>query len=122
MKKVSKAEMVASRFIDASNSISNILHASSTVGLNIGGTIRLDHCAAEGHTRSNNDIGQRHASLVTRCKWKNEKFDKPIEVFHLLPEESQSTDVLTSKYNANINKRRFDDALENQFVKRRRKE
>ena len=32
------------------------------------------------------------------------------------------TAVLTSKENANVNKRIFDDALENHFVKRRRKE
>ena len=39
----------------------------------------------------------------------------------MLPEELQKTVVLTSKLHANVNKRRFDDALENQFVKRRRK-
>ena len=98
------------------------MHASSTVGLKVGGTIHLDHCAAEGQTRSNNDFGRRHASLVTGSKLNNEKVHKPIGVFHLIPYELQRTDVITSKENANINKRRFDDASENQFVKRRRKE
>ena len=40
----------------------------------------------------------------------------------MLTGELQRTDVLTSKENANANKRIFDYALENQFVKRRRKE
>ena len=51
-----------------------------------------------------------------------EQVDNPIGVFHLLSEELQRTAVLTSKENKNVNKTRFDNALENQFVKRRRKE
>ena len=73
--------------IDARNSIYNSLYASSTMGIKVGGTIYLDHCAAEGKNRSNNDFGRRHTSLVTRCKWKNEQVDKPIGVFNFLPEE-----------------------------------
>ena len=68
MKKVSKSERVAYRGIDASNIISKSLHASSTVGLKVGGTIHFDHCAAEGKTFSNNEFGWRHASLVTGRK------------------------------------------------------
>jgi len=52
------------RGVDATNSISESLHASSTHGLKIGGTIRLDHCAAEGQIRANNDFGRQHLSLV----------------------------------------------------------
>ena len=44
-----------------------------------------------------------------------------MEFFHLLPEEIQRTAVLTLKDNANVNKRRFDGALENEFLKRWRK-
>ena len=62
----------------------------------------------EGQTRSNNDFGQRHPSLVIGSKWKTERVDNPIKVFHLLQEELQRTAVLTSKYNADVNKRRFD--------------
>ena len=104
-----------------SNSISESLHASSTVGLKVGGTILLDHCAAEGKTISNYDFGQRHTLLVTGRKWKNKQVDKPIGVFHFLTEELQRTAVLTSKENVNVNKRRFEDALENQFANHRRK-
>ena len=95
--KLFKTERVAYQGIDASNIISDILHASSAVGLKVGGTIRLDHCAAEGQTCSNNNIGQRHVSLVTGHKWKNEKVDKTIGVFNLIPEELQRTAVMTSK-------------------------
>ena len=108
--------------IDASNSISDSLHASSTLGIKVGGTIRLDHFAAQGKTCSNNDFGRIHALLVIRRKWKNDQVDKTIGVFNFLPEELQKNYVLTSKQNANVNKRRFDDALENHFLKSRRKE
>ena len=95
MKKVSNYERVVYRGIDARNIISESLHASSTVGLKVRGNIRLDHCAAEGKTRSNNDFGWRQASLVTDRKWKNDQVDKPIGVFNLIPEELQRTAVLT---------------------------
>ena len=122
MKKVSKSERVAYRGIDASNIISKSLHASSTVGIKVEGTICLDNCAAEGKTCSNNDFGRRNSSLVTGRNRKNEQFDKNIRVFHLLLEDLPRTSVLASKDNADENKRRFDGALENQFVKRHRKE
>ena len=122
MKKLSKAERIAYWSIDASNRIYESLHASSTVVLKLRGTICLDHCAAERQNISNNDFGQKHPSIVTRRKWRNEQVDKPIEFFHLLPEELQRTAVLKSKDNSYVNKRRFGNALENQFVKRWRKE
>ena len=65
MARVTLAERVAGRGIDATNSISESLHASSTHGLKVGSTIRLDHCAAEGQTRANNDFGRQHLSLVS---------------------------------------------------------
>ena len=55
------------------------------MGLKVVGTIRLDHCIAEGQARSNNDFGQRHASLFIGRKWNNEQVDKTIGVFNLLP-------------------------------------
>ena len=122
MNKLSKSDRVEYWVIDESNSVSKSLHASSTWGLKVGGNICLDHFSAEGQTPSNNCFGKRHASLVTGIKWNSEQADNPIGGFYLLPEELQSTDVLTSKENANFNRRRFDYALGNQFVKRRRKE
>ena len=55
--KVKRAEWLAGHGIDTSNSISESLHASSTRGLKLGSTIRLDHCAAEGQMRANDDFG-----------------------------------------------------------------
>ena len=122
LKKVSEQERVVYWGIDSSNIISQSLHSSSTVGIKVGVTIRLDRCAADGKTRSKNDFGQRHALLVTGRKWKNEQVDKPIGFFNFLLEELQRTAVLTSKDNENVSKRRFENALENQFMKLRRKE
>ena len=56
------------------------MHESFTVGLKVGGNIRLDHCAAEGKNCSYNEFGRRHDLLVTGHKWKNEQVDKPIGV------------------------------------------
>ena len=81
MKKVSKSERVAYQGIDASNSISKNLHASSTLGIKVVGNILLDHCAAKGQTFSNNDFGRRHASLVTGRKCNNDQVDKTIVFF-----------------------------------------
>ena len=86
MNKVSKTERVEYRCIDARNSISESLYASSTVGLKVGYTICLDHCAAEVQFFSNNDFVRIHAWLVTISKWKNEQVDKPIGFFYLCPE------------------------------------
>ena len=66
--KVSKAERVASQGIDSGNIISKSLHASSIVGLKVGGTIHLDNFEARVQTSSNNEFGRRHASLVTGRK------------------------------------------------------
>ena len=57
---VTDEDKVASQGKDATTSISESVHASSTVGLGITGTICLDHVTAEGQTRSNNDFGRGH--------------------------------------------------------------
>jgi hypothetical protein len=57
---VSDEDKLASQGKDATTSISESVHASSTVGLGIAGTICLDHVTAEGQTRSNNDFGCGH--------------------------------------------------------------
>jgi hypothetical protein len=50
--------------IEASNSIAESVHASSTHSLKIYGTIRLDSAATEGQTRSNNDFGRCYHNFV----------------------------------------------------------
>ncbi len=57
---VSDEDKLASQGKDATTSISESVHASSTVGLGILGTICLNHATAEGQTRSNNDFGCGH--------------------------------------------------------------
>ena len=109
---VSEQERIAGRGIDATNSISESLHASSTHGLKVGGTIRLDHCAAEGQTRANNDFGRQHLSLVSGRASKVNA-DKELGTFHSLPPELQRTAILVAKENASNNRQRFDNALKN---------
>ena len=91
MARVTMVERVAGRGIDATNSISESLHASSTHGLKVGSTIRLDHCAAEGQTRANNDFGRQHSSLGSGRQAGNKMNDKPMGTFHLLSPELQKT-------------------------------
>ena len=55
MKKVKKKEQEASLGVEASNSISERLYPSSTLGFKY--TIRADYTAAEGQTWSNNGVG-----------------------------------------------------------------
>ena len=120
--KVSQVERIASRGIDASNSISESLHASSTHGLKLGSTIRLDHCAAEGQTRANNDFGRGHVALVSGRKSHHEHDSISIGTYHMLPPELQRTAIIAAKENAGENRQKFDVALKDQFEKRRRKE
>jgi hypothetical protein len=47
---ISEEERQRGMGIEASNNISESLHASSTYSLKLSGTIRLDHAAAEGRT------------------------------------------------------------------------
>ena len=48
--RVDEAERIAGHSIDATNSISESIHAASKHDLKLGGTIHLDYCAAEGQT------------------------------------------------------------------------
>ena len=84
---LSVEERTASIGCDASNRISKSLPASPTVGLKNGGTIRLDHFAAKGQTRLNNDFEHRHEWLVTGSKAKGATGDKQWGWFFNLCEE-----------------------------------
>ncbi len=54
---VSENKKVVSLGKDATTSISESVHASSSVGLGIAGTMHLDHMTAKGQTCFNNDFG-----------------------------------------------------------------
>ena len=107
----------------AHNSISESNHASSTAALQICGNIRLDHAAAEGQTRANNDFGRKHESLVkgNRAKSTNAKV-LDLGMFHQLPCELQETLIQTSRENAMKTRQSFDNALQKQRVARQEKE
>jgi hypothetical protein len=63
---VSDEDKLASQGKDATTSILESVHPSSTVGLGIVGTIHLNHVTAEGQTRFNNNFGCGYEQLV-RC-------------------------------------------------------
>jgi hypothetical protein len=97
---VSEKKKVASRGKDATTSISDSLHASSTVGLGIAGTIHLDHVTAEGQTRFNNDFDRGHKALVGHSKKSNKIKERNFGSFQKLPEELQRSLILFGKENA----------------------
>ncbi len=108
---VSDEDKLASQGEDATTSISESVHASSTVGLGIAGTIHLDHVTAEGRTRSNNDFGHGHERLVRRWNKSEDMNDRVFGTFHQLPEELRRLLILFGKENASKSRKKFDEAL-----------
>jgi hypothetical protein len=106
----------------ASNSMLEANHASSTVGLKLSGTIRLDHVCAEGQTRHNNDFGRGHEVLVQGRGSRQKSVDRNLGTFTNLCEEHQRSIIQAAVENAQATRRRFDDALERYAVVRREKE
>ena len=119
---VTDEDKVASQGKDATTSISESVHASSTVGLGIAGTIRLDHVTAEGQTRSNNDFGRGHERLVRGLNKSEDVNDRVFGTFHQLPEELRRSLILFGKENASKSRKRFDEALASQREASRQKE
>jgi len=102
--KIRRANRLSGHDIDASNSIPKRLHASSTHGLKLVSTIRLDQCVAEGQTRANDDFGHGHTQLILGRKSTNhEQVYTPIGTFHLLLQELQLTAIIASSENAKHN-------------------
>ena len=119
---VTDEDKVASQSKDSTTSISESVHASSTVGLGIAGTIRLDHVTAEGQTRSNNDFGRGHERLVRGSNKSEDVNDRVFGTFHQLPEELRRSLILFGKENASKSRKKFDEALASQQEARRQKE
>jgi hypothetical protein len=111
---VSGNEKVASWGKNATTSISESVHASSTVGLGIAGTICLNHVTAKGQTHFNNDFSQGHEALVRRSKKSNKINERIFGSFHILPEELQWSLILFGDENASRLQKSFADALEAQ--------
>ncbi len=99
------------------------MHASSTVGLGITGTIHLDHVTAEGQTCSNNNFGRGHERLVRRSNKSEDMNDRVFGTFHQLPEEWWRSLILFGKENASKSRKKFNEALaEQQEASRQKKE
>jgi hypothetical protein len=98
------------------------VHASSTVGLGIMGTICLNHVTAEGQTRSNNNFGHGHEQLVRHLNKSEDMNDRVFGTFHQLPEELRILLILFGKENASKSRNKFDEALAAQQEASRQKE
>jgi hypothetical protein len=117
---VSDEDKLASQGKGATTSISESVHASSTVGLGIAGTILFNHVTTEGQTCSNNNFGHGHEQLV-RCSNKSEDMnDRVFGTFLQLPEELWRSLILFGKENASKSRKKFDEALAAQAVKKKR--
>jgi len=115
-------ELKAGVGVDASNSVSESLHLSSMLGIEHYGTICIDHSAAEGQTRSNNDFGRGHRDLVTGKRTKNKVGYITIGSFHELPPELKESLIQWAREYARRNKQDFDLWLNRQKALRRKKE
>jgi hypothetical protein len=108
---VSDEDKLVSQGKDATTSILESVNASSTVGLGIAGTIRLNHVTAEAQTHSNNDFGRGHERLVRRSNKSEDMNDRVFGTFHQLLEELQRLLILFGKENASKSRKKFDEAL-----------
>ena len=99
MNKVEKEEKTSGKGIPESNGVSESGHAAAAYDLQVCGTIDLQHCTACSQSESNNGFGQEIELLVHGRKAFREKITGGMGRFHLLPPESQRTEVLTAKCN-----------------------
>ncbi len=120
--KISEEDRVATLKTQASTSISESVHASSTVGLKMWGTIHLDSVTAEGQTRANNDFGRDHRFIISKKKSNNSEKICRLGTFHLMPIELQSSLIQFGKEYSSAMKGQFDNALKRQEDAQRRKE
>ena len=102
--------------------MSESCHAAATYDLQVCGTIDLHHCAARGHSESNNYFGQKIELLVHGRKAFREKITRFLGGFHLLPPELHRKAVLTAKWNQRSCSYDFKTAMVEQFEIKRRKE
>ena len=102
--------------------MSESCHAAVTYDLQVCGTIDLHHCAARGHSESNNDFGQKIELLVHGRKAFMEKITRGMGGFHLLHPEFQRTALLTDKWNRKSHRHEFKIAMVEQFEMKCRKE
>ena len=124
MKKVSAEERRAGLTISKSNNVSEILHGASTNLLQVFRTISIQHAAAMGQSRTNNNQSLAHKILVTGRKSKktiDSKKGAYLEgtATNLCPELHQSLGASSKKY-ALKNKKNMEKWLRWQFDTRQR--
>ena len=119
---VSESMREAGRYKSASNSISESGHASATQSLKLYGTIRLDHAAAEGQTRVNDDYGRGYKSFITRSAKSVDVTDREMGAFHKIVLELQHTLIQTGREQAVATREAFNEALKLQRESRQEKE
>ena len=122
MKKLEKENKKTGKGIEASNFVSESGDAAATYGLQVCGTIYLQHCAARGQSKSNNNFRQEIELLVHSRKLFREKITRIMGGFHLLLTELQSTSVLTAKWNKKSLRYDVKIAMVEQMEIKRRKE
>ena len=121
--KISKETRGAGMNKLASNSTSKSNHAGLTRSLEMFGTVRLDHAAAEAQTRRNNDTGRCHEKLVS--KKSNEEVtiaESELGVFHSLVPELQESLIQVGREHKLRQRKYFDESLAAQAEASRRKE
>jgi hypothetical protein len=75
----------------ASNRVTEVNHASFTVGLKRSCIIHLDHVCAEGQTRHNNDFGRGHEFLLGDRGFSQKSIDGELGTYtHLCGEHQRS--------------------------------
>ena len=122
--KISEEQRVAGFGVDASNSVSESVHAASTDMLVVFGTIHAQYCAAIGQSRFNNDFGRAHKNLVrgqkNTSKRKKIKYTgaNSIGSFHKLSANAQTSLIRFAKEHAKNQKEKVDGYLKEQFQDR----
>jgi hypothetical protein len=120
---ITEDQRKASMGIEASNSIAESVHASSTHSLKLYGTIRIDSAAAEGQSRANNDFGRGHEAFVTSQKKKSTPTQEPkIGLFIKLPPELRETMVIAGKRISPMLRNQFDNQLKAQHEAKLKRE
>jgi hypothetical protein len=108
--------------VSASNSVSEANHASSTVGLKLSGTIRLEHVCADGQNRYNNKFGHGHEFLVRGRGSSQKSNDGELGTYANHCDEHHRSIIQAALENALATQKRFDDALPQYAEGQREKE
>ena len=113
---ITEDERKAGMGIEASNNISESVHAMSTRNLQVFGTIRGDSSAAGGQQCSNGDWDRDHAALVRRRKQYDESgkeivVERDLGFFHRLHPKIQHAIIVAGRRKMKETRQSHDDAL-----------